>query len=164
MTKINSYGRRGKARNGKKGKARQAMQEDAREENRNTLQAEQYLRRKREWWQRKEWGIGPIMLLFLFLFFPSFFSSSFLQMSLLLLQSLIQHTYRNCVAPAVLPRMGAALPQLPQLQLSLSASCRPPSRCLGGEARDQIRGGRPEAAGNESPPGRKKDAAALLVK
>lgn len=35
---------------------------------------------------------------------------------------------------------------------------------LGGESRDQIRGGSPEAAGSESPPGRKKDAAALLVK
>lgn len=96
--------------------------------------------------------------------FSVFLFFFFFQMPLLLRQSLIQHTYMNYVAPAVLPRMGAALPQLPQLRLSLSASYRPPSRCLGGEARDQIRGGRPEAAGSESPPGRKKDAAALLVK
>lgn len=61
------------------------------------------------------------------------------------------------VGTAVLPRMGAALPQLPQL----SASSWPR---LGGVSPDQIRGGRAETAVSELPPVRKKDAAALLVK
>jgi hypothetical protein len=86
------------------------------------------------------------------------------QMSLLLHQSLIS-TYMNYgraahrVATAISPRMGAALPQLPQL----SASSRPPVLVGWLEIRYEEGEQKRRLASRRQSEKRIKDAAALLV-